>query len=994
MSASSRPTILFRSSPRKATAPSQVPPNQKSETDWLGPALLTAKAITAGAECVPFPYVKGAFGTVVILLETVEKVKKNHSDLKELCSNALQIMAIVQDQITLHGEAGAEKMRDLCQKFESSLQEIVLVAEQLQHESKGFRGHVKEMFKTGSIAEKIAGYQQQMQRLQSNCMFAAGYDTNAQVHKILKKLNLLEISQGNIPILYLATRLSKFLLEPTVTQPNKPINDCPPLPKKGRQAILDEIHNYFTQNLGMQHVYLLYGLAGAGKTQIALEFIDNFSTHFSRLFMIDASTTETIDEGLKDIATITKTGPTSQDALQWLTDKDEKWLILFDNADDPKINLQTYFPKCNHGNILIASRNPELCVHAGSFSQVSGMEEEVAVNLLLKTALQDDAPENRRIAGDIVKVLKYFPLAIIQAGAFIAKSRDLGNYLALYSVNQAQLSEKPGQSYDDYARTVYTTCQINFCQLTPVAADFLQLCSFVHYAGISEDMFSQIFNYDFPESGPSKEELEPIRRFISNFGMPTGGWDSLRFTDMINEIKGYSLIKPDLQKGGLPATGIAATSLRWMPHVDALLSTEMYGPDFRAQFSRVYWEAGSYEKAKQLTIMVVEKLKEVLDSGGNDPDTLMAMQNLARTYWKLGQLKDAEELAAVGLERSKQLLGNNHPNTLSAMQSLAFIYQDLGQFKDAQELQFFVLEKEKQIQGEDHPATQGAMQNLANTYRNLGHLKEAEELEIVILEKRKQLLGEDHPDTLTAMYNLALTYSTLGQFKEAEELGLIVLKKRKQILGEDHSDTLAATGVLALMYKTFKKLDKAQELDVVILEKKKQILGEDHPDTLSAMYELARTYIQSKKCKEAEALQIVLLEKRKQILGKDHPETLDVMHHLAITYHNLGQSESAIAFFNLKKAKELELVVLEKREKILGEDHPDTLGVMHDLAITYYCLGQWKEAEELQVVLFEKQKKLFGTDHPKTLHAQQNLAKTHRSLGKLKEAQKLEIIEG
>lgn len=800
--------------------------------------------------------------------------------------------------------------------------------------------------------------------------------------------------------------------------------------------------------------------------------------------MIDASTAETIDKGLKDIATITKTGPTSQDALQWLTDKDKKWLIFFDNADDPKINLQTYFPKCNHGNILIASRNPELCVHAGSYSQVSDMEEEDAVNLLLKTSLQDDGPENRRIAGDIVKVgklfvdiyifnpcykvLRYFPPAIIQAGAFIAKSRDLGSYLALYSVNQAQLCEKPGQSYDDYARTMYTTWQINFRQLSPVAADFLQLCSFVHYAGISEEMFSQMFNYNFPASGPSQEELEPIRGFMLNFVMPTGDWDSLRFTDMINEIKTYSLIKSDLQKGaysihpllhewcrttlaepehyyimvailgmsiqGLPATGIAATSLRWMPHVDALLGTGMYGPDFRAQFARVYWEAGNYEKAKQLIIMVVEKVKEVLGDdhpdtlgfmqnlafiyddlgelkaaqklqgillekqthilGEDDPDTLKTMQSLARTYRKLGQLKDAEELATVGLERSKQLLGNNHPNTLSAMQSLALIYQDLGQLKDAQELQFFVLEKEKQIQGEDHAATQGAMQNLANTYRNIGHLKEAEELEIVILEKRKQLLGEDHPDTLTAMCNLALTYSELGQFKEAEELGLVVIKKRKQILGEDHSDTLAAMRVLALMYETFKKWDKAQELNVVILEKKKQILGEDHPDTLSAMYELASIYSQSRQWKEAEALQTVLLEKRKQILGKDHPKTLHIMHHLAGTYHNLGQSESAIAFFNLKKAKELELVVLEKREKILGEDHPDTLGVMHDLAITCYCLRQWKEAEELQVVLLEKQKKIFGTDHPKTLHAQQNLARTYRSLGKLKEAQKLEIIQG
>lgn len=98
------------------------------------------------------------------------------------------------------------------------------------------------------------------------------------MHKILEKLNLLVISQGNIPILYLATRLSKFLLEPTVTQPKKSINNCPPLPKKGRQAILDEMHDYFSQNLGMQHVYLLYGLACAGKTHIALEFIDNSST--------------------------------------------------------------------------------------------------------------------------------------------------------------------------------------------------------------------------------------------------------------------------------------------------------------------------------------------------------------------------------------------------------------------------------------------------------------------------------------------------------------------------------------------------------------------------------------------------------------------------------------------------------------------------------------------------------------------------------------------
>jgi hypothetical protein len=40
--------------------------------DWLSPTILAARAITAAGECLPFPYVKGAFGIVVIFLETVE----------------------------------------------------------------------------------------------------------------------------------------------------------------------------------------------------------------------------------------------------------------------------------------------------------------------------------------------------------------------------------------------------------------------------------------------------------------------------------------------------------------------------------------------------------------------------------------------------------------------------------------------------------------------------------------------------------------------------------------------------------------------------------------------------------------------------------------------------------------------------------------------------------------------------------------------------------
>jgi GTPase SAR1 family protein len=37
------------------------------------------------------------------------------------------------------------------------------------------------------------------------------------------------------------------------------------------------MHQFFKQDLGKQHIYVLYGLGGAGKTQIALKFIEESS---------------------------------------------------------------------------------------------------------------------------------------------------------------------------------------------------------------------------------------------------------------------------------------------------------------------------------------------------------------------------------------------------------------------------------------------------------------------------------------------------------------------------------------------------------------------------------------------------------------------------------------------------------------------------------------------------------------------------------------------
>jgi hypothetical protein len=40
--------------------------------DWLAHMILAVKTVAAGADFIPVPYIRAAFGTVVILLETVD----------------------------------------------------------------------------------------------------------------------------------------------------------------------------------------------------------------------------------------------------------------------------------------------------------------------------------------------------------------------------------------------------------------------------------------------------------------------------------------------------------------------------------------------------------------------------------------------------------------------------------------------------------------------------------------------------------------------------------------------------------------------------------------------------------------------------------------------------------------------------------------------------------------------------------------------------------
>ncbi|KAJ6488995.1 hypothetical protein C8R45DRAFT_929694 [Mycena sanguinolenta] len=142
------------------------PPPVRSNSDWLRALLFTARTVSTAAES--FPYLKGVVGTVVILLETVETVKKNREALKELCGNVMEIITIVREQISLHGDTAAVRFKGLCGDLEECLHGVLSAVKELERKPEGLRGRFKELLRGDKTAEEILAYEKQIRELRSN----------------------------------------------------------------------------------------------------------------------------------------------------------------------------------------------------------------------------------------------------------------------------------------------------------------------------------------------------------------------------------------------------------------------------------------------------------------------------------------------------------------------------------------------------------------------------------------------------------------------------------------------------------------------------------------------------------------------------------------------------------------------------------------------------------------------------------------------------------
>lgn len=307
--------------------------------------------------------------------------------------------------------------------------------------------------------------------------------------------------------------------------------------------------------------------------------------------------------------------------------------------------------------------------------------------------------------------------------------------------------------------------------------------------------------------------------------------------------------------------------------------------------------------------------------------------------------------------------------------NVAYYLRMRGIYRSAQKVATKALKAQERILGHENEATIATVNILAVLLQAQAHFSESEVLHQRVLATRQQTLRKDHPLILESINNLAVLFQDEGKYDKAEKLYRQALKSRRRILGEHHLDTLLSMNCLAAALQGRARYEEGVDSKDERLEEVARDSDEDYHDMKSTV-SLSRQRKTQMQRHEAETLYRQCLEGRKTALGDQHPQTLMTMSNLACTLMDQGK---------FSEAEVLNRQVLEGRQ-ILGEQHPDTLTSVSNLAQVLQAQERYAEAEVLNRQALEGRKEQLGDQHPDTLTSVNNLAINLADIKHYKEA--------
>jgi hypothetical protein len=208
----------------------------------------------------------------------------------------------------------------------------------------------------------------------------------------------------------------------------------------------------------------------------------------------------------------------------WL-ERQQRWLLVLDNVDDPQ-HVVDLLPRSTTGQVVITSRTGVGWERLASVLRVDVLAPADAAGLLL-TRTEETGPGAEAAAASLTGTLGGLPLALEQAGAYVASTGTitLASYAALFATRALELlSREQPLGYQHTVATTWSLALQRLRETLPGAVDLLVLASFLGPDDLPLPLLA----------GQSQELPEPLASTAD---------DPLALADAVTALRRYSLIR-------------------------------------------------------------------------------------------------------------------------------------------------------------------------------------------------------------------------------------------------------------------------------------------------------------------------------------------------------------------------------------------------------------------------------------------------------------------